>query len=103
MGEILGICRRANPAPRASTNPHYVGAGAALKIYTRPPPSRFRMNAANWAIGMPSKKIVFFFPAFSSQEATAPLGILAVATPLLRAGYEVCIVDSTITPNFQKR
>jgi anaerobic magnesium-protoporphyrin IX monomethyl ester cyclase len=50
-----------------------------------------------------SKKIVFFFPAFSSQEATAPLGILAVATPLLRAGYEVCIVDSTITPGFQDR
>ena len=49
------------------------------------------------------KKVVFFFPAFSSQEATAPLGILAVATPLLRAGYKVCIIDSTITPNFQKR
>jgi anaerobic magnesium-protoporphyrin IX monomethyl ester cyclase len=49
------------------------------------------------------KKIVFFFPAFSSQEATAPLGILAVATPLLRAGYQVCLVDSTITPNFKKR
>jgi radical SAM superfamily enzyme YgiQ (UPF0313 family) len=52
---------------------------------------------------MPSKKIVFFFPAFSSQEATAPLGILAVSTPLLRAGYDVRIIDSTITPNFQKR
>jgi radical SAM superfamily enzyme YgiQ (UPF0313 family) len=52
---------------------------------------------------MRSKKVVFFFPAFSSQEATAPLGILAVATPLLRAGYEVSIIDSTITPNFQKR
>jgi anaerobic magnesium-protoporphyrin IX monomethyl ester cyclase len=51
---------------------------------------------------MRSKKIVFFFPAFSSQEATAPLGILAVSTPLLRAGYQVRIVDSTITPNFQK-
>src|SRR6266404_2699471 len=51
---------------------------------------------------MASKKVVFFFPAFSSQEATAPLGILAVATPLLRAGYQVRIIDSTITPNFQK-
>jgi len=50
-----------------------------------------------------SKKVVFFFPAFSSQEATAPLGILAVSTPLLRAGYQVRIVDSTITPNFHKR
>lgn len=49
------------------------------------------------------RKVVFFFPAFSSQEATAPLGILAVATPLLRAGYEVRIIDSTITPNFRKR
>lgn len=49
------------------------------------------------------KKVVFFFPAFSSQEATAPLGILAVSTPLLRAGYQVTIVDSTITPNFQRR
>jgi anaerobic magnesium-protoporphyrin IX monomethyl ester cyclase len=52
---------------------------------------------------MPSRKIVFFFPAFSSSEATAPLGILAVSTPLLRAGYEVRIIDSTITPNFHKR
>ncbi|HEV2352006.1 MAG TPA: radical SAM protein [Terriglobia bacterium] len=50
-----------------------------------------------------SKKIVFFFPAFSSTEATAPLGILAVATPLLRAGFEVSIVDSTITPDFKIR
>ena len=48
-------------------------------------------------------KLSSFFPAFSSQEATAPLGILAVSTPLLRAGYQVRIIDSTITPNFQKR
>src|SRR5215472_806776 len=52
---------------------------------------------------MRQKKIVFFFPAFSSQEATAPLGVLAVSTPLLRAGYQVKIIDSTITPQFQKR
>jgi radical SAM superfamily enzyme YgiQ (UPF0313 family) len=50
-----------------------------------------------------SRKVVFFFPSFASTEATAPLGILAVATPLLREGYSVTLVDSTITPNFQKR
>ena len=50
-----------------------------------------------------SRKIVFFFPAFASTEATAPLGILAIATPLLRAGYEVKLIDSTITPNFKRR
>ena len=49
------------------------------------------------------KKIVFFFPSFASSEATAPLGILAVATPLIRAGYEICLIDSTITPNYKKR
>ena len=54
---------------------------------------------------MPSKrkKVVFFYPAFASLEATAPLGILAVATPLVRAGYQVRIIDSTITPGFQAR
>ena len=50
-----------------------------------------------------SKKIVFFFPSFASTEATAPLGILAVATPLLRAGYAVQIIDSTITPDYKQR
>ena len=49
------------------------------------------------------KKIVFFFPSFASSEATAPLGILAVATPLLRAGFQVVIIDSTITPNYKQR
>jgi radical SAM superfamily enzyme YgiQ (UPF0313 family) len=52
---------------------------------------------------MALRKVVFFFPAFSSLEATAPLGILAVSTPLLRAGYQVRIIDSTITPDFRKR
>jgi len=50
-----------------------------------------------------SKKIVFFFPSFASSEATAPLGILAVATPLLRTGYQVVLIDSTITPNYKQR
>src|ERR1700727_3625494 len=50
-----------------------------------------------------SRKVVFFFPSFASSEATAPLGILAVATPLIRAGYEVVLIDSTITPNYKQR
>ncbi|MGA8617753.1 MAG: radical SAM protein, partial [Candidatus Sulfotelmatobacter sp.] len=50
-----------------------------------------------------SKKIVFFVASFSSIEATAPLGILAISTPLLDAGYDIRIIDSTITPNYKKR
>src|SRR5579862_1211815 len=52
---------------------------------------------------MSSRKIVFFFPSFTSSEATAPLGLLAIATPLLRAGYEVRLIDSTITPDYKAR
>ncbi|HEV2420038.1 MAG TPA: radical SAM protein [Terriglobia bacterium] len=50
-----------------------------------------------------SRKIVFFIPSFSSIEATAPLGLLAISTPLLRAGYQVRIIDSTITPDYKAR
>jgi anaerobic magnesium-protoporphyrin IX monomethyl ester cyclase len=50
-----------------------------------------------------SRKIVFFFPSFASSEATAPLGILAVATPLIRAGFDIVLIDSTITPNYKRR
>jgi anaerobic magnesium-protoporphyrin IX monomethyl ester cyclase len=50
-----------------------------------------------------SKKIVFFVPSFSSIEATAPLGLLSISTPLLKAGYDVRIIDSTITPDYKKR
>jgi anaerobic magnesium-protoporphyrin IX monomethyl ester cyclase len=49
-----------------------------------------------------SKKIVFFVASFASVEATAPLGILAIATPLLDAGYEVRIIDSSIATNYKK-
>jgi len=50
-----------------------------------------------------SRKILFFIPSFSSIEATAPLGLLAISTPLLEAGYEVHIIDSTIAPDYKRR
>ncbi len=50
-----------------------------------------------------SKKIVFFVASFSSIEATAPLGILAISTPLLEAGYDIRIIDASITPDYKKR
>jgi radical SAM superfamily enzyme YgiQ (UPF0313 family) len=55
------------------------------------------------AVHTRKKKVVFFFPSFSSSEATAPLGILAVSTPLIRAGYEVRLIDSTIAPDFKRK
>src|ERR1700678_3562861 len=67
------------------------------------PGSLPKIRMAKGARAKSSKKIVFFVASFSSIEATAPLGILAIATPLLDAGYEVLIIDSTITPNYKKR
>ena len=63
-----------------------------------------RLNTTNTGEGVKkSKKIVFFVPSFSSIEATAPLGLLAISTPLLQAGYEVRIIDATITADYQQR
>jgi anaerobic magnesium-protoporphyrin IX monomethyl ester cyclase len=50
-----------------------------------------------------SKTIVLLFPALSSVEGTAPLALLAISTPLLRAGYTITLIDATITPNFKRR
>jgi len=41
------------------------------------------------------KKVFFLFSAFSSQEAATPLRLLAVATPLLRVGDLVRLIEST--------
>src|SRR5207247_3465462 len=46
---------------------------------------------------------VFRSATVASTEATGPLGILAVGSPLLRAGYQVKLIHSTITPNFRGR
>ena len=93
--------RRDSPRTRCQPRESYTNFTASAHL---PPPAAayLSLDSPN-SKSMRSKKVVFFFPAFSSQEATAPLGILAVSTPLLRAGYQVTLIDSTITPNFQKR
>jgi hypothetical protein len=50
-----------------------------------------------------SSKVVLFFPSFAGSDATTPLGLLAVATPLLRAGYSVRLIDSSTMPSYKKR
>lgn len=49
-----------------------------------------------------TKKVVLFFPSYSSQEASPPLACIAVAAPLVAEGYEVRIVDQTIDPNYRE-
>lgn len=45
-------------------------------------------------------KVVLFFPAYASNEACPPLALVAVAGPLVSAGYEVKIVDTAMDPDY---
>jgi anaerobic magnesium-protoporphyrin IX monomethyl ester cyclase len=48
-------------------------------------------------------KVVLFFPSYRSREAAPPLGLIALAGPLVGRGYEVEIVDASIEPDFVRR
>src|SRR5712692_4621150 len=46
------------------------------------------------------KKIVLFLPPYSGQALGPPLGLLALASPLREAGYDVRIIDAAIVPDY---
>jgi anaerobic magnesium-protoporphyrin IX monomethyl ester cyclase len=48
-------------------------------------------------------KIVLFYPAYDGMPLSAPLCLLSLAAPLLRANFEVCIVDAAIEPKWRER
>ncbi len=43
-------------------------------------------------------KVVLFFPSYASGEISPPLALIAIAGPLLTAGYDVRIIDSGLHP-----
>jgi anaerobic magnesium-protoporphyrin IX monomethyl ester cyclase len=48
------------------------------------------------------KKVVLFYPPYGGPPLGAPLCLLSLASPLLKAGFEVAIIDGAITPNFEE-
>lgn len=48
-------------------------------------------------------KVVLFYPPYSGKALGPPLSLLNLASPLLQAGYDVCIIDAAIEPNYLKR
>jgi anaerobic magnesium-protoporphyrin IX monomethyl ester cyclase len=48
------------------------------------------------------KKVVLFFPPYDGPPLGAPACLLALASPLLAAGFRVSIVDATIVPDFER-
>ena len=44
-------------------------------------------------------KVVLFYPAYDGPPLSAPLCLLALASPLREAGFEVRVIDAAVTPN----
>jgi len=47
------------------------------------------------------KKVVLFYPPYDGPPLSAPLCLLALASPLLQAGFEVKLVDNLTSPDFE--
>jgi anaerobic magnesium-protoporphyrin IX monomethyl ester cyclase len=50
-----------------------------------------------------SKRVVLFFPSYATDEISPPLALIAIAGPLVSAGFEVRIIDSALHPDFIER
>src|ERR1700722_12383278 len=48
-----------------------------------------------------SRKVVLFYPPYDGPPLGAPLCLLALASPLLQAGFEVKLVDNLTSPDFE--
>jgi anaerobic magnesium-protoporphyrin IX monomethyl ester cyclase len=47
-------------------------------------------------------KVVLFYPPYDGPPLGAPLSLLCLASPLLQAGFEVCLVDNLLSPAYDK-
>ena len=45
-------------------------------------------------------KVVLFFPSYATEEVAPPIALISVAGPLLGAGFEVVLVDSSVTEDY---
>jgi len=46
-------------------------------------------------------KVVLFYPPCEGPPLSAPVCLLALASPLLRAGFDVKLIDNVTFPNFE--
>jgi anaerobic magnesium-protoporphyrin IX monomethyl ester cyclase len=47
-------------------------------------------------------KVILFYPPYDGPPLGAPLCLLALASPLLEAGFNVSVVDASITPDYEE-
>lgn len=46
------------------------------------------------------RKVVLFYPPYDGPPLGAPLCLLSLAAPMLKAGFEVAIIDAAVEPNW---
>ena len=46
-------------------------------------------------------KVVLFYPPYDGPPLSAPLCLLALASPLLRSGFDVKLIDNVTSPDFE--
>ena len=50
---------------------------------------------------MPSRgKVVLFFPSYATEEIAPPIALISIAGPLIGTGFEVVLVDSSVTSDY---
>jgi radical SAM superfamily enzyme YgiQ (UPF0313 family) len=49
-----------------------------------------------------SNKVVLAFPPYSGPPLGPPACLLALATPLKQAGFQVSVIDAAVTPDFER-
>lgn len=48
-------------------------------------------------------KVVLFYPKYDGPPLSAPVCLLALASPLLAESFDVCVIDAAITPNAESQ
>ncbi len=49
-----------------------------------------------------SNKVVLTFPPYAGPPLGPPVCLLALATPLMQAGFQVAVIDAAVTPDFEQ-
>jgi radical SAM superfamily enzyme YgiQ (UPF0313 family) len=55
------------------------------------------------AVMSSSRKVILFLPPYSGRVLGPPLGLLSLAGSLREAGYESCIIDGALDPDYRRR
>src|SRR4051812_43469243 len=50
-----------------------------------------------------SRRVVLFLPPYDGGTLGPPLGLLSLAGALRQAGYEPCIIDASLFPDYRQR